>query len=356
MQKTKSFFKTIILIILAVLGLVYAKSIKRDIADAIYICLESIIPSLYFFMIVSSLLMKSGLSNAFQKYLSPITKKLFGFDGRIFAVFLFSQIGGYPVGIRLLSDLYTEKAITQKQANIFSCFCYSSGPAFILGIVCNKSQFAPILISNITANLLLAFVLCKINARSIKSEKNTKNINIKSNGADIVACTQSSAKSLFCVCAMILLMRVLICIARNIGLISLLCHLSENLFGMDYTDAYSFWCCFFEVSCVNQISFCFLRAALLSFGGICVIMQIFSLCSFKISFAKFCTARLIAALISGFICLILFDETIQSASTSAMANAYGAKFSINSIYSLLLLLMSCILLTKNSRQTKNNVI
>ncbi len=353
MQKTKSFFKTIILIILAVLGMIYAKSIKRDIADAIYICLESIIPSLYFFMIVSSLLMKSGLSNAFQKYLSPITKKLFGFDGRIFAVFLFSQIGGYPVGIRLLSDLYTEKAITQKQADIFSYFCYSSGPAFILGIVSDKAQFAPILISNITANLTLAFVLCKINARSIKSEKNT---NIKSNGADIVACTQSSAKSLFCVCAMILLMRALICIARNIGMISSLCYLCENLFGMDYTDAYSFWCCFFEVSCVNQVSFCFLRAALLSFGGICVIMQIFSLCSFKISFAKFCTARLIAALISGFICLILFDEAIQSASISAMANAYSAKFSINSIYSLLLLLMSCILLTKNSRQTQNNVI
>ncbi len=356
MQKTKSFFKTIILIILAIFGIIYSKNIKRDISDAIYICLESIIPSLYFFMIISSLLIKSGVGDIFQKHLSPITKRIFGFDGRILAVFLFSQFGGYPVGIRLLSDLYNEKTITQNQARIFSYFCYSSGPAFILGIVFDKSQFAPILISNITANLLLAIVLCKANVRSIKSDKWAKNTTIKSNGADIVACTQSSAKSLFCVCSMILLMRALICIARNIGIISSLCHLCKRLFGINYADAYSLWCCFFEVSCVNQVSFCFLRAALLSFGGICVIMQIYSLCSFKICFAKFIMARFFAALISGVLCLVLFNEPAQSASVNAMANAYSAKFSVNSIYSLLLLLMSCILLTKNSRQTQNNVI
>jgi sporulation integral membrane protein YlbJ len=71
------------------------------------------------------------------KFLSPITKKLYGVGGVAGYVYFMSIISGYPIGAKLTSDLYQNNQISSSQAKAISSFTSTSGPLFILGTVGN---------------------------------------------------------------------------------------------------------------------------------------------------------------------------------------------------------------------------
>lgn len=66
-------------------------------------CLEVVIPALFAFTVLAVYLQKSGL---YRTALRPVTKPfslLLGIPEELCAVFLLANIGGYPVGARLLT-------------------------------------------------------------------------------------------------------------------------------------------------------------------------------------------------------------------------------------------------------------
>ena len=66
--------------------------------------------------------------------------------------FVFSLIGGYPLGAKTVSNLYRDKKLTAQDANSLLLFCNNTGPAFFLGVAGGK------ILGSTMAGLLLYFI------------------------------------------------------------------------------------------------------------------------------------------------------------------------------------------------------
>ena len=103
--------------------------------DGIRLCGNVILPSLFPFFVLSSLVVELGMSRYLGKLLEPIMVPLFRVSGSCAAALALGFIGGYPVGARTAILLYETGPCSRTAAERLLAFCNNSGPAFILGVV-----------------------------------------------------------------------------------------------------------------------------------------------------------------------------------------------------------------------------
>lgn len=122
---------SVLIIFLAIKPEQYISSVY----NGLLLFIKSVAPSLFPFFFFTKLLSALGgidkLSNLFKK---PVAM-LYNCPPAGGYIFLMSIISGYPVGSRMLSDLYDEGGITQSDAKAMSSFTSTSGPLFIVGTV-----------------------------------------------------------------------------------------------------------------------------------------------------------------------------------------------------------------------------
>jgi len=95
----------------------------------------NVLPSVLPFMIISSLLLSTGYIKKICKPFARPFKKLFNTGSYSAYTFFVSIISGYPVGSKIIAELYEEKKISKSDAVRMSSFCSNSGPMFIVGAV-----------------------------------------------------------------------------------------------------------------------------------------------------------------------------------------------------------------------------
>lgn len=105
-----------ILLLLAAALLVLSKEVGDGVREGLSICTNVVIPSLFPFMILSSFLALSPLSELISRPLSPITRRLFHLPPELGATVLMSFVGGYPVGAKTIASLVREKKLSQETA------------------------------------------------------------------------------------------------------------------------------------------------------------------------------------------------------------------------------------------------
>jgi sporulation integral membrane protein YlbJ len=110
------------------------QSVKAG-ADGVKLCLNVIIPSLFPFFVISSMVIESGMAVKLGRFVEPIMSKLFRVNGACSAAFVLGFIGGYPVGAKTAIALYEKGQCSKQEAERLLSFCNNSGPAFILGVV-----------------------------------------------------------------------------------------------------------------------------------------------------------------------------------------------------------------------------
>lgn len=101
----------------------------------ISICLESLIPSLYPFMIISDIFVLSSLAEMKLPFFERLCRFLFRLPASAMPVIFFSFIGGLPVGAKMSAQLYERGLITERQCARMLCFCVNPGPAFVISAV-----------------------------------------------------------------------------------------------------------------------------------------------------------------------------------------------------------------------------
>lgn len=104
-------------------------------ADGLKLWALVVLPSLLPFFFLTLLITSSGALAPLARRLSPLTRFLYNADGACGFVQLMSFISGYPVGSRLVTELYSLGALDKKTAAKACVFCSTSGPAFIIGCV-----------------------------------------------------------------------------------------------------------------------------------------------------------------------------------------------------------------------------
>ncbi len=101
----------------------------------VFLCLDTVIPSLFPFFVCSGLIVGLGLLKPLEKIFAPFMKPLFGVSGKGALPFMLGILSGYPVGAKCVADLYSKGQISKREGEKLLAFCNNSGPLFILGAV-----------------------------------------------------------------------------------------------------------------------------------------------------------------------------------------------------------------------------
>ena len=120
----------------ATLGLMFFPQESMQAArDGLTLCYNVIIPSLFPYFVLSSLVVELGLAGYLGRLLEPVMRPLFNVSGACASAFALGFIGGYPVGAKTAISLYEKGMCSKTEAERLLAFCNNSGPAFILGVV-----------------------------------------------------------------------------------------------------------------------------------------------------------------------------------------------------------------------------
>ena len=178
-----------------------AKTAMIGAKDGITICLQTVIPSLFPFFFISSVINSylTGRAIPFFKSLGKLSKIPEGSEG----LFFIGILGGYPVGARSIHDAYITGALTKNEAERMLGFCNNVGPAFLFGI--GSSLFhAPYVPAIIYLIILLSSILTGMilpggsRRKCVISRKNKHNH------------LYSSIHAIACVCAWVVLYRIVL--------------------------------------------------------------------------------------------------------------------------------------------------
>ena len=99
-----------------VLFLAEAGFVRAAAAEALSLCAGSVIPALFPFLVVSSLLLSLGLGELLSPMLAGLMEPLFRVDGVGSSALLLGLVGGYPIGAKTAADLYRGGRLSRPEA------------------------------------------------------------------------------------------------------------------------------------------------------------------------------------------------------------------------------------------------
>ena len=270
---------------------------------AVISCTEVMIPSLFAFTVLSVYMQQSGIYRTALRWLTLPLSRLMRLDEELCAVVILGNIGGYPVGAKLLTTLVQQNRLSPSHAGRLMCCCYGSGPSFIITIAGirvfgSAAAGAVIFAACLTASLVTGIAVCRKGERiSLAPAKSRYDL-----GSDcFVSSVMQAAKVMYTVCAMI----VGFSAVRTISDLTGLSAAAAELFGTDKVFP-----ALMEISNIRQMSpdtghAMPLCAALLTIGGACVIMQVRAITSGKVPLTPFLISRLPAAALSAALASLL---------------------------------------------------
>lgn len=105
------------------------------VTGALALCFTRVVPSLFPYMVVSSLVLSSGLAAYLGRLLARPCSALFALNGNCAAAIIIGLVSGFPVGARTAAATYTAGLCDKDEARRLCAFCNNTGPAFLIGTV-----------------------------------------------------------------------------------------------------------------------------------------------------------------------------------------------------------------------------
>ena len=103
--------------------------------QGLQLCANVIIPSLFPFFVLSSLVVELGMARYLGQALERLMWPLFRVGGPGASALVLGLVGGYPVGAQTAISLYEKGLCSKEETQRLLAFCNNSGPAFIFGVV-----------------------------------------------------------------------------------------------------------------------------------------------------------------------------------------------------------------------------
>ncbi len=235
---------------------------------------QNIVPSLFPFMTVSTMLVGSGVLNVFSKRFSGITNKI-GIQSSAFQAFIVGILSGFPVGAGMIEELYKKNEIEKSNVSYAAAICSFCSPIFMLSTVglrfFGSIKIGIILMAVHYVSFLMTVLLIR-NKNFVRNDV-VKIVNTETHisfGKLLALSVEKSAKSVINVGGYIVLFSVLIEIISKTGIFK------NNIIGAVVSSLLelSNGCAYAASACIsNAIKFAFVCFAV-SWGGLCVICQI----------------------------------------------------------------------------------
>ena len=297
--------------------LIFPNEMSEGVSDGLMICGNVLIPSLFAFSALSIFLFESGI----------IEKNLKSHFSFALTIFLLSALGGYPIGAKIISQAYNNGILKRESSEDLLMVCVNAGPAFILTVVgkniLGSSQLGILLLAAhlLSSFEMLLFIKHKLPKQDIHNFGKEKNTLAQS----FVSSVASACTSMIGICSYVILFS---------GIINLL-----RTFGKDVELIISF----LEITNAVLINKnIYLITFFLGFSGICIIMQIISICSdFLTKPYKIFLGRIIHGLLSVVnlkVLLLIFPATVETLSNNIIFNYKTA--TNNTMGGLLLIILA----------------
>lgn len=291
----------------------------QSISNGLTVWAIAVIPALFPFFVLSKLLVELNFFDRFSKYISPVTRKLFKAPAISGYIFIVSIVSGYPIGAKLIEEYYKKGLLNATQCKKIATFTSTSGPLFILGTVGGK------FLGNSTLGFILLFchiasaICCGIFFRNFYCDETnllpTPEKHIEKNVLN--ECIYSSVIGILTVGAFICLFYMFIDMLFATDVVQ---RTTQFFFPENSNTVQAFLTGLFEVTrgCqelsllgLSNTSVTVLCSTLISFGGLCIMLQSFTyLKECKISFKQIFTVKImqasITSLLTYFVCLSFF--------------------------------------------------
>lgn len=256
-----------------------------------------------------------------------------------FIIFLLSNLGGYPIGAKLISEKYSKKEITKKNSELLLLCSINSGPSFCIlavgGGILNSLNLGVILyISQLFSSLLMFSIISKKFSREIIVSNERK----LSFSEIFVSSVSDSSFAMLNICGYIVICSTISGVLNNTNINS---HL-KMFFNFS-----------FEISnAILSTKNVYILSIILSFASFSIIFQILSICKeISPSFKKIIISRIIHSGLSvtlTYLILKIFHYEIQTIGNISKKITIGY-----SSYILTALFLLTLIALVNSLNTKN---
>lgn len=320
----QDFIFTIIIFAIMIIIISNPKRFTSGTVSGLKLFFYSVLPGLFPFMLLTKLLTEIGFLFKITSKLDRFSYKLFGTSGISIYVFLMSIISGYPIGSKIISDLYDKNIITESDAKKMSVFCTTSGPGFVIATI-GISMFGGhkigiiLYASHIFSSIILGvlFNLLTRKEPQIISQNTSGELLLNKNNESVISKTVvETINSLFIVGAYITIFYLITELFDAFNIITLISTALSKItskLGIIQQTLKGFLYGMIEVTrgakelslsvTPTSIALC---SGILSFSGISIIMQSMTfLKTCKIKAHNFFLSKCVHMILSIFICFIL---------------------------------------------------
>ncbi|WP_295086962.1 hypothetical protein [Ruminococcus sp.] len=359
-EKAVKAAKTAILILLLLFCVTNMAAVSQAVYSSVLRCINVVIPSLFAMMAISSIIVRSGITESLPRWFGRISRFIFGMNEAEFPIFSFGMFAGYPVGVKMLCELYSKGRISKRRAELLSGVCFGAGPAFIFGCLSSKFWNSErigmlIFISTISANIVMAIGVSFLLRRTDEKKPSTcRSVSITVEMLN--DCVIQSGRVMAEICLMIVGFAVFNAFLVRTGIMATSGKLVAKLLYIDSSSGSTLIPALIDITNAGSVAGgCQLLpciSGLVSFGGLCVFIQLRTLTAGKFSLKPFIIMRAAAALMSFVICHFLipyfiFGEAVEVASVKVSER--GADSVISSIMLIIMVIMLMLEYGKNKR-------
>ncbi len=130
LRAAKSTFAAAALLCACILLVLYRDAARHGVLKGAYTCLNTLVPSLFPFVLLACLVSRSRAAAVLFRPFSPIMRHVFRLPPCTTPALLLGLTAGYPVGAKMTAALYERGDLDREQAARLLSFCTAPGYAF----------------------------------------------------------------------------------------------------------------------------------------------------------------------------------------------------------------------------------
>ncbi|MDD2435421.1 MAG: hypothetical protein PHO63_04120 [Bacilli bacterium] len=297
-----------VLIFINIQILIDSKEVLANVLFSLETWKTSLVPSLFPMLIIADVLIAYGFVELVGELFKPLMNYLFKASGTSAFIFIMSMISGFPSSAKYIKELYQNNLIDKHEASKALTFCHFSNPLFLLGTVSlllGSNQIGLlILLCHYLGNFIVGFIFRNYYPTTEKSKTidfkkailnmHNKRISNKQNFIQIITNSLvNGIDTLLLILGIIITFSIITTILNINNYYSGILEITQ---GIKYLSLSNFS---LELKAI-------IATLMISFGGFSIHMQVTSILSdIKVKYEPFFIARILHAIISSFLVLIV---------------------------------------------------
>ena len=291
-------------VLFAVALVVFSKSNLSAAKNGLTLWATAVVPSLFPFFVVTELLSRTNVVYYLGKWCNKIMRPIFNVPGEGAFAFIMGLISGYPVGAKIVASLRQQGACSKEEGDRMLAFTNNSGPLFIISSV-GIALFGDtktgllLLATHILACITVGIILAQFSKKnkvyvsaSYAASAHTKNepITFSQLGSLLGSSIQHSISTILMIGGFVVIFSVIISVLQHSNILTGMSKLTlPFLSALGFSNNFAVPIASGMLELTNGVSLVaqipikaisqnvILCAFLLGFGGVSVMLQVFSL-------------------------------------------------------------------------------